>query len=64
MIFLAFDVRSRDLRDRIQEAIDTRPLSNFDLLLGRLLGVVLLLAIPAATMIVVLWTLGFIAEGR
>ena len=62
IIFLAFDVRSRDLRDRIQEAIDTRPISNFELLLGRLVGVVLLLAIPAAAMIVVLWTLGFLAE--
>ena len=62
IIFLAFDVRSRDIRDRIHEAVETRPISNFELLLGRLLGVVLLLAIPAATMIVVLWTLGFIAE--
>ena len=62
IIFLAFDVRSRDIRDRIQEAVDTCPISNFELLLGRLLGVVLLLAIPAAVMIVVLWTLGFIAE--
>ena len=62
IIFLAFDVRSRDLRDRIQEAIDTRPISNFELLLGRLVGVVLLLAIPTAAMIVVLWTLGFLAE--
>ena len=62
IIFLAFDVRSRDVRDRIHEAIDTRPISNFELLLGRLIGVVLLLAIPAATMILVLWSLGFIAE--
>ena len=62
IIFLAFDVRTRDLRDRIQEAIDTRPISNFELLLGRLLGVVLLLAIPAITMILILWLLGFVAE--
>ncbi len=62
IIFLAFDVRTRDLRDRIQEAIDTCPISNFELLLGRLLGVLLLLAIPAITMILILWLLGFVAE--
>lgn len=62
IIFLAFDVWSRDIRDRIQEAVHTRPLSNFELLTGRLLGVVFLLAIPAAVLILTMSLLGFLAE--
>lgn len=40
VVFLAFDVRARDRRDRMVEVLDTRPVSNVELLLGRVLGMV------------------------
>lgn len=55
IVFLAFDIRARDIRDRIVEALEARPISNLHLLSGRLIGIVVLLAIPAAL------TIGFIA---
>lgn len=62
IVFLAFDVRQRDVRDRIGDAIAVRPMSNFELLLGRLIGIVLLLAIPALTLIVLMNGYGLLAE--
>lgn len=62
IVFLTFDVRSRDIRDRIGEVMDTRPLSNLELLIGRLLGVVVLAAIPAITVVLFMYTFGWIAE--
>ena len=41
MVFLTFDIRARDVRDQICEVIDSRPLTNFELLCGRTLGVAL-----------------------
>ena len=40
MVFLIFDVRGRDLRDRIAEVLDSRAITNFELICGRMLGVV------------------------
>ena len=40
LIFLAFDVRARDERERIAEVLDSRPVSNPEFLLGRGLGLV------------------------
>lgn len=57
IIFLAFDVRSRDMRDRIAGVLDSRPFTNLELLIGRLAGVTLLLVIPSLLMVVFL-TLG------
>ena len=34
LIFLAFDVRARDERERMAEVLDVRPLSNIELLAG------------------------------
>ena len=36
LLFLTFDVRQRDRRERIGEALDVRAFSNFDLLAGRI----------------------------
>ena len=46
LIFLAFDVRARDERERIAEVIDSRPLSNLELLVGRGIGLVLMATAP------------------
>ncbi|MCY3811749.1 MAG: hypothetical protein OXH15_08145 [Gammaproteobacteria bacterium] len=41
-VFLAFDMRRRDARDRIADALDTTPVTNLELLSGRCLGVALI----------------------
>lgn len=46
LIFLAFDVRERDRRERIDEVLGTRPVSNVEVLFGRALGLVVLVWIP------------------
>jgi len=41
LVFLAFDVRARDKRERMSEVLDTLPCSNLELVLGKALGVFL-----------------------
>ncbi|MXZ55926.1 MAG: hypothetical protein F4227_03760 [Gammaproteobacteria bacterium] len=73
IVFLAFDVRSRDVRNRMFEAVDSRPVSNFELLAGRLLGAILpLLAFAVLFLVAILihgwlapllgWELGAVVE--
>ncbi len=62
ILFLAFDIRSRDIRDRIGEVMDSRAVSNFELVVGRLLGIVLLLSIPCFVVVLLLSGYGVIAE--
>ena len=62
ILFLTFDVRSRDIRDRIGEVLDIRPVSNLELLTGRLFGVVLLLATPAIALVLFMLVFGWLAE--
>ncbi|SUZ82118.1 uncharacterized protein METZ01_LOCUS34972, partial [marine metagenome] len=38
LIFLVFDIRHRDVRDRMVEVLDTRPITNIELVLGRCLA--------------------------
>ena len=45
-VFLAFDIGNRERRERIADAIDTRPVSNIELLAGRLAGVLATVAVP------------------
>ena len=47
ILFLAFDIRIRDTRSRMQEVLDNRPMSNIELLTGRLLGIVFLIGMGA-----------------
>lgn len=46
MVFLAFDLRHRDVRERVAETIDSRPVSNMALVGGRLCAVVLTTCLP------------------
>lgn len=62
IVFLAFDIRQRDVRDRIGDAIAARPMSNFELVTGRLVGIVSLFAIPVVILIVLMYGYGLIAE--
>ena len=42
LTFLAFDVRTRDEREHMSEVLDTRPYSNLEFLIGRILGLTLM----------------------
>ena len=57
-IFLAFDVRARDVRDRIHEVLDSRPVSNLELLAGRLAGIALLLWVATLAVVGLLCVIG------
>ncbi|NIM02357.1 MAG: hypothetical protein GTN89_16530 [Acidobacteria bacterium] len=48
LIFLAFEVRSRDVRERVVEVLDARPVSNIELIAGRALGLSLAVWVPLA----------------
>ena len=60
VIFLAFDVRARDRRERMVEVLDTRPVSNVELLLGRILGVVCTAFLAALTLVAFVQTFGIV----
>ena len=62
MLFFAFDARSRDVRDRIFEAVDSRPVTNLELLAGRLLGPTILLLIPVVLIIAMILVAGFTVQ--
>lgn len=61
MIFLAFDVRARDTRDRIAEVLDSRPLGNLTMLTGRLVGLVVVVWVPLLLMTLAMQGLGGLA---
>lgn len=42
LTFLAFDVRTRDEREHMSEVLDSRPYSNLEFLVGRILGLTLM----------------------
>ena len=46
LVFLAFDVRARDIRERMVEALDSRPVGNLTMLAGRVLGLVAVVWVP------------------
>ena len=63
MIFLAFDLRSRDTRERVAEVLDARPLSNLELIVGRLLGLVVVGWAPVLALALLVQSFGLIALG-
>lgn len=62
MIFVAYDVRARDVRERMAEVIDSRPISNLEYLLGRSLGLVTMMWIPSILVGLLMQAIG-IASG-
>ena len=58
IVFLAFDVRSRDSRARIAEVLDARPIGNATLMAGRLAGVVLIAWLPLLALIALIQGIG------
>ena len=54
ILFLAFDIRARDSRSRVTEVLDTRPMSNIELLTGRLMGIVFLMGLAALVTVLVI----------
>ena len=62
MFFFAFDIRSRDVRDRVFEVLDSRPVTNLELLAGRLLGPTILLIIPVVLIIALILVMGFLNQ--
>ena len=61
-VFLGLDIGSREQRERIADALDTRPVSNLQLLAGRLVGVVATLAVPVAGFLVISQGVGFLGQ--
>jgi hypothetical protein len=57
-IFLAFEIRARDCRDRFAEVLDSRPYSNLELVAGRFLGVLLCTWIPIVVLVILFELLG------
>jgi ABC-type transport system involved in multi-copper enzyme maturation permease subunit len=62
LIFLAFDVRTRDVRERMVEVLDAKPYSNTELILGRFFGLLVMAWIPVVLITAFLEILGLIIK--
>ncbi len=62
-IFLAFDVRARDIRERMLEVLDSRPYSNLELVCGRFMGIFFSTWLPILLLAILLELLGLILTG-
>ena len=62
MIFIAYDVRARDVRERMAEVLDSRPITNLEFLLGRSVGLVTMMWIPSILVCAILQGIG-VASG-
>lgn len=51
VVFLAYEVRARDQRERIVEPLDAKPVSNLELMLGRLIGILIPSWVGVATIV-------------
>ena len=58
-VFLAFDIRERDQRERIAEVIDCRPVSNLALMAGRWLGMLIVSWVPMLMVVLVVQLFGW-----
>lgn len=62
-VFLAIDVRARDRREGVLEALDSRPYNNLELMAGRFLGVFLSSWIPMVVLATLFQAIGFLLKG-
>ncbi len=60
IIFLGFDVRARDVREGIAEVLDSRPLTNFELICGRFVALFFAAWVPMAVLAFVMQGLGWL----
>ncbi|MYJ26748.1 MAG: hypothetical protein F4080_14780 [Holophagales bacterium] len=58
VVFLAFDLRARDRRDRVIEVLDSRPYSNAELVLGRFFGALFMVWGVAFVAMVIIQSIG------
>ena len=62
VIFLATDLRFRDIRNRISEVLDSQPLWDIEASLGRLIGVVVFLTTICATLTMAIFVYGLLVD--
>ncbi|MXZ55906.1 MAG: hypothetical protein F4227_08890 [Gammaproteobacteria bacterium] len=53
IIFLAFDIRARDVQNRMSDVVDALPATNIEIVIGRLFGILLLLLISCTLFLAV-----------
>lgn len=61
-VFLSFDLGNREQRERISDVLDSRPVSNIQLLAGRLVGVIATLAVPLVASFVLIQGIGTLGQ--
>ncbi|RLE31418.1 MAG: hypothetical protein DRJ61_11360, partial [Acidobacteria bacterium] len=59
LVFMAFDVRARDVRERMVEVLDARPMTTPELMVGRFTAQLLAAWVPALVMVALMQLLGF-----
>lgn len=62
LVFLAFDLQSRDQRDRVAAVLDSRPLSNIALAGGRLCAAVVAIALPLFAVLLLIQAAGTVGR--
>ena len=62
VLILTFDQVKRDEITRIHEVVSSKPVSNFELFIGHLLGVSITIAIPMLLFLLLIMTYGMIAD--
>ena len=62
VVFLAFDIRARDKRERVDEVVGVLPVSNLELVLGRATGITVLMSLPLLVVIIGYYVVGLISR--
>lgn len=62
LLFLGFDVRARDERERIVEVLDSQPCTNLELVAGRFLGILMMGWLPMVAAILAAEAIGLLGR--